>query len=106
MRGVPSARDGRSRSQRFVQRARDLLHRLRARPRHAVGELCDERLGDVTAVAVADQPQRRFGHALGDEPPGRGEVLDVLVRLEHADEERPRLGGQLGRRRSVKARGR
>ena len=96
MRGVPSGPRRQEQQPRVVERADDLLHRLPRRPRDAIGELRDEGLGDVPPVPVADQAQRRFGHALGDEPPGGGEILDVLVRLEHADEERPRLGRQVG----------
>ena len=96
MRGVPSARDGRSKSQASSS-ARTISSAGSARrPRDAIGKLRDQRLRDITAVPVADQPQRRAGHALGDEPPGGGEILDVLVRLEHAHEERSRLGGQVG----------
>ena len=98
MRGVPSAREGRSKSQASSS-ARTISSAGSPASSDAIGKLRDERLRDITSVTVADQPQRCAGHPLGDEPPGGGKVLDVLVRLEHAHEERPRLGGQLGGRR-------
>ena len=87
---MPSERDGRTSTPGVVERGGDLLGGELARP-SATPQLADERLGDVGARALADDAQRRRRDARRGEPPRLREAVDVLVRLEHADEERDRL---------------
>src|SRR5437588_5709291 len=75
---------------RVVERARDLGLRqplLRARlPRQVAHELFDDRL----QRSGPDEAQPRLRHARRGPPPRVGESVDILVALEHADEERLR----------------
>ena len=84
----PSATAARAPTRRRARRATSAGVELLV-PADAV--LAHERLGDVGARSLADDAQRRRRDARRGEPPGRGEAVDVLVRLEHADEERDRL---------------
>ena len=61
-----------------------------------VGKLGDEIVDQVAARALADDHETGVGKVTHDETPRRHETVDVLVRLEHADEE----GGRLLRKRN------
>ena len=59
-------------------------------PGDPAGELADERLHDAPVSPVSDDPQRGLRDAGGGEPPRVCDRMDVLVSLEHADEQRGR----------------
>ncbi len=61
----------------------------------AVRMVAQQRIDDVLPAALADDHEPGVREVLCDRAPGRGEPVDVLVGLEHADEER---GGSLGQR--------
>ena len=63
------------------------------------GKLADERLSDVAMSPVSDDPQRGLRDARGGEPPGLCDRMDVLVSLEHADEQGGRALGERRDRR-------
>ena len=62
--------------------------------RHPARQVAKERLDDVSMASVADDPQRRVGDPRRGEPPGIGDRVDVLVPLQHTDEQRDRVVGQ------------
>ena len=84
-RPIPSERDGSTSSPRGVHRRGDLGRRQLAVPARTGA---DERLGDSVRVPLPTSRRRRPREARRREPPRLGEAVDVLVRLQHADEER------------------
>ena len=94
----PSERDGSTRhvaSSRAAATSACVRRSVHARLRRQVA---DERLDHGPLRAAADDAQPRVRHARRGEPPRAGEAVDVLVELEHADEQRRRLLGQRLRR--------
>ncbi len=56
-------------------------------------KVAQELVDDVLATALADDHEAGFRQLGCDPAPGRCQAVDVLVRLEHADEERHRRSG-------------
>ena len=87
----PSERDGRTSSVARVERGRDSCGRQLAASTRSARQVGDEPLDDVRSACPCRRSAARAGQPRRREPPGRGEPVDVLVALEHADEERARL---------------
>ena len=90
---------GEQQQRRLVQRVHDLGCGQRGRPARLPGQVGDERLDERRVETAADEPKLRVRQPRRREPPGGGDPVDVLVALEHADEERRRPLGQRRRRR-------
>jgi len=58
-----------------------------------VRKILEERLNDIGAGARADEDEAGIRDLRCSDPPGVGQTVDVLVRLQDADEERDRPVG-------------
>ena len=85
---------GQHEHRRRVERGRDAVRSAATPSTRRVRQVADEPLDDPAPRALADECERRAGNLRRREPPRLRELLDSLVVLEHADEERPRRLGQ------------
>ena len=93
-RGSPSDADGSRSARALSTAAASAAGSSRPLPLDAFAR---EAFRDLGLRSRPDQVQLRTGNACGGEPPAGCEHLDVLVALEHADEDHPRRLGHRAR---------
>src|SRR3954451_25053200 len=78
---------GQHEDRRLAERSSYLRLRQPLVPARLPGEIAEQLVDEVPKRPAADESQACFRHARGCETPRVREAVDVLVTLEHADEE-------------------